>query len=193
MSSLYKIIKNIAIPDKKEKRDKDSLVSRIKDKLEEIGINTENCLSQSLHIAIGIYLERVLNKYAQNNKQLKIICRKTNIKGKRQLDFYAKIKEKVFYFEFKTNISLDTEKIKATKAKIQEILLGKEHAKGGLVALRYLTSKTIPKKLFKRFNNEIKLFGLNDFLQEIGVPILTDEEYDECILLLVKRLKSKGY
>lgn len=194
MTTLMNLIKTIKIsPKTKPQQNEDSLTYRIQSKLDQMELNVN--ITQSLRIRIGIWLEKMINIYAQNNKNLNIIQSKKNSKGQYQQDFYA-IDEKhkqIFYFEFKSNINLDTEKARSTKTKIKRLLSKHQQenyeVKGGLLALRYLYRKNIPSRLQDKFKG-IDLYGINEFFQLIGVDTMTDEEYDNCLIELVQRLEK---
>jgi hypothetical protein len=201
--TLLDIIKSIPIKDKKRAKinNTDSLVSRITEELKTIGLSNEKCLSQSLYISLGNYLEKAINIYAKTNINLIVINTKIK-KGEHQLDFYAKNRKDklIFYVEIKSNINLDTEKTKGTIRKINDVIEDlssknkqkKYKVNGGLLALKYLYKTEIPNHFKTKYKN-INLFGLNDFLDLIGVKKLTNKEYDKCLLTLIKRLKENNY
>ena len=184
------IIKNIYVDAcfENTKKDKNSFYSLI-----------ERDLSQSDAIKLGIAVERIFKDIILSNRDLQDI-RPTNTKGESEKDhlFYNKKLKTVYYAEVKGNLTLDTEKKRATIQKINAITTKlqskynkKIKVKSFLFAPRYYITSDIPDQSIKSYITlNAKVVGVNDYLQELGVDYQFEDEvhYKKMLNFLAHRM-----
>jgi len=154
-------------------------------------------ITQSQKIRLSIEMERILIKIIEEKSSL------TNIKPKNKKDVSEKDHlfmndTTIFYAEVKSNIYLDTEKKKATVAKIKKICeeLKKEYPdkeiKSYLLASRYLTKEEVPQTLLKTRsydNIRERIIGVNDYFAELGIEkTFTLDEYKSLLFKIIKKM-----
>jgi len=146
-------------------------------------------MSQSESIRLGIAIECYLRDFIGNKTGLKNI--KKNCKGQKEKDIlFIDYNQKIIYYsEIKTNLNLDTEKLKSTYIKCQDIVkeLGYEYKdfqiKWCLLGARYKDCNEISEKVKKKYI-EIKdnLFGINEFFQMFDIDlVVSNKEYKELL------------
>ena len=196
----FKIIKTNKYLNQKHnyKSDKNSLCFLLFEYLNENNITINNLNNfHSICIKIGISLEKIITEYIVSNTNLKNINH-GNVQNKIQEDnlFLDENNKIIYYAELKSNLNLDTEKIKATNNKI--IMKEKELKEMYkdykimcfLVNLRYLKYDEIPNKLINKFNIEY-LKGLNDYLNLLNLnKIKNYDVYKEILYRIFKKLNN---
>ena len=129
-------------------------------------------VSQSTNIRLGNELESILNLYATGHINAEDMRPKKVKKGEHQRDWLRRMARAIIYGEFKSNINLDTEKRKATIAKViavnEELVEAyPEYAvRPFLVSLRYLRVGDIPPLMVKSYG-DVKLVGVADFFEDV--------------------------
>lgn len=151
----------------------------------------ERQLSQSNKIKLGIYLEKVIETFIIDNSSVLSIKTK-NIKNVHEKDhlFVNKIDKIIIYAELKSNLNLDTEKIKSTIQKIKDIEIELNDKYGQnykvycfLISLRFLNITDMPKNIAYKYNEiQYMLIGLNEYLDFFEIE--TIKNYQEYSLIL---------
>lgn len=145
----------------------------------------DKVLSQSDCIKLGTGLENVMRQYIPSENKELVDLKDKNKKGIKEKDhlFLHPEKKIIYYAELKSNLNLDTEKSKATINKVIQINKElKEKYKGYeikyfLVGTRYFSTQEIPRIINKKYE-EIRenLFGVNEYLETLGIDINFDEK-----------------
>ena len=161
-------------------------------------ISKECCLSQSDCIKVGIAIEKVLTDIILSYSTGFVDIKSKNIKNKQERDhlFINRDNKILIYSELKSNLNLDTEKSKSTVSKCLKIVkeLQKEfpgyHIKWCLLGLRYNTRTGINNKiLYKYYEIEKNVYGLNEYLEMFNIDLLFSEnEYSEFLNMIVKAM-----
>lgn len=139
-------------------------------------------MEQSECIRLGTAMEFALSQITEQKttKNLKNI-KPPNKKGKKEKDILFEDLDQIiiWYFEAKSNIELDTEKLAVTVKKIKELKKDNNYA-GGLLALRWLSKKDIPENLAKKYKDlgDDEIYGVNDYFNAVDVPY-NFKDYDE--------------
>jgi len=143
---------------------------------------------QCHNIKLGHVVEAVWNdsvKSVDNNFKL-IDDDRIDIGGtSTQMDvlFVDDQSKKVYYFESKNNINLDTEKGPATAEKVEKVRNALEGKYSGydviakILTGRYSTTSVIPKNLFKNNLTKDNIIGYNDFFELIGHHQTSEKEW----------------
>ena len=163
----------------------DELLEMVSLKSQPVKGRSENSLSylrdrpmeQSECIRLGTAMENALTQITEKNTKFENIKPK-NERGQKEKDILFKnlVQNIIWYFELKSNIELDTEKLPETVKKIKE----DNNYSGGLVSVRWLSKNDIPKNLRKRYKDlgDDEIYGVNDYFDAVGVPYKF-EDYDE--------------
>ena len=168
----------------------DELLDAVSLKKKAVTRRSENSLSylidrpmeQSECIRLGTAMESALSQITEQKttKNLKNI-KPPNKKGKKEKDILFEDLDQIiiWYFEAKSNIELDTEKLAVTVKKIKELKKDNNYA-GGLLALRWLSKKDIPENLAKKYKDlgDDEIYGVNDYFNAVDVPY-NFKDYDE--------------
>lgn len=140
--------------------------------------------SQSDRIKCGNAVEKILRDMATKLTACKVVPRK-NKKGLKEKDILLmdNTNKKIYYAEIKCNLDLDTEKSRSTFEKCQSIrdeltsIIESEDKLSGytlewcLLGARYLHFDDIPHTIAKKYVDiEGNVFGVNQFLEMVGVP-----------------------
>ena len=152
-------------------------------------------LQQSDKIKLGIYLEKVIETFIVDNSNLTSIKQK-NIKNVHEKDhlFVDKINNVIVYAELKSNLNLDTEKIKSTIQKIKNIELELNELYGDnytvycfLINLRFLNISDMPKIITNKYNEiQEKVIGLNEYLDFFEIETIQSyEQYTQILNYLI--------
>lgn len=166
-------------------------VSEINYEKKETGSLSELIFSSSQNsflIKIGKSLEDCFNKYSESRSErnLKPYIKEHILQyfGKqRDLDILFEINGKIYYFEVKSNLNLDTEKSKATADKVIEIgeflrvHFPEKEVIYGVLSGRYGRRSEINHPI-KGILKDIKLFGYKDFFEIFDLTVNTDEWED---------------
>jgi hypothetical protein len=133
-------------------------------------------LTQSDCIKLGNGIEKILRDViSAYNTDLENIKPLLNKRGKKDMDhlFYSKYEKTIYYAEVKTNINLDTEKVKATCEKCTFIVkelkkMYPDHTiKWCILGCRYLAFENAPHFIKKKYLSLVKnnhLMGINEYL-----------------------------
>jgi len=143
-------------------------------------------MSQSECIRLGIGCEKLISDLIMKYANV-INIKKKNEKDKKEKDhlFMDRDNKVIYYAEIKSNINLDTEKLKVTYKKCQDIVLELKEEypeyeiKWCLVALRYLEYDNIPNTIKSKYSNiSENLYGINDYLKLLDIHLIfTQERY----------------
>lgn len=149
---------------------------------------------QSISIKIGNVLERSYNDLLTTNN-IKRIDGLKKIKGKNknhQIDLLFEVDDVVYYYEMKSNISLDTEKVKETLEKLKEVkqflvkkFKGKEIV-SKVLSLRYY--KIDENFKFRKGFGHDNVDGYGKFFNLIGEDT-TEKEYKEILKFNREQIK----
>jgi hypothetical protein len=148
-------------------------------------------VSQSTNIRVGNELEKIVNLYILNSCPVTDMRPSRTTAGERQKDLCVRVgPSTVVYAELKSNINLDTEKCRATRDKVNEIVatLREQEAMevtGYLVSLRYLRTSDVPQTLRNRYG-DVTLIGVGDFFRDVLHQSVTEfEDYPTYIAFLM--------
>jgi hypothetical protein len=129
-------------------------------------------VSQSTNIRLGNELESILNLYATGHINAEDLRPKKAKKGEHQRDWLRRMARSIIYGEFKSNINLDTEKRKATIAKVIAVsdelveAYPDDAVRPFLVSLRYLRVGDIPPLVAKSYG-DVRLIGVAEFFENV--------------------------
>jgi hypothetical protein len=141
-------------------------------------------MSQSECIRLGIGCEKLISDLIMKYANV-INIKKKNEKDKKEKDhlFMDRDNKVIYYAEIKSNINLDTEKLKVTYKKCQDIVLelkeeySEYEIKWCLVALRYLEYDNIPNTIKSKYSNiSENLYGINDYLKLLDIHLIFTQE-----------------
>ena len=145
--------------------------------LNALGLDRQS--SQSILITFGERIEQFWNKVISDSKSENLIEENNlvKVKGKqRQIDHNFKCVQDLinYYLESKCNLNFDSEIIKASNKKIEEV----KDALGADVGAYFVpVVSEISKKDLTRYNNKgVKVFGVKWMLSKIDAQF-TEEEY----------------
>jgi hypothetical protein len=146
-------------------------------------------LTQSENITLGNCMEPFFHDVASTSDGWKKLCVDIIIDGKKvQKDhlFIHESSKTIIYAEQKNNMNLDSEKVVATRRKIQNVeqklreLYPGYTIKAGALAARYVTYEMPLCQEISRTKNYIKenieVWGVNEFLALFGISAYTCEE-----------------
>jgi hypothetical protein len=147
-------------------------------------------LSHGDAIKLGVAIEKIFRDIINLNQNLNDIKQQTQ-KGKKEKDhlFIDKGRKIIYYAEVKGNLTLDTEKRRATKDKMNAIVADLQsiypdyEIKKYLFAPRYYKTSEIPESLKKNYRGTefadfIDCFiGVNDYLKELGILYQFPDEH----------------
>jgi hypothetical protein len=159
-------------------------------------------LSQSDAIKLGFAIEKIFREMILSNPELEDIRNTKTIKGVKEKDHLFRHTQTgdIYYAEVKSSLLLDTEKFPATIAKIKDITrkLQSTYASKNINAFlftpRYLLNDLIPEAIQKKLESYdtkgIKIVGVNDYLDALGVKyqFLNEKSYMENLEFLVYRM-----
>jgi len=146
-----------------------------------LGWEPENSV-QSIRIQFGNKIEEFWNQVISDAKNAENLIAENNMimvgKDERQLDhlFEYRVGENVYklYLESKCNLNFDSEKDKASNAKIKAVLATMEDATGAYFCP---VVDAVPHKWQVKYTNKgMKIIGVSDMMKMIDCPF-TIEEY----------------
>jgi len=146
-----------------------------------LGWQPENSI-QSIRIQFGNKIEEFWNKVISDAKNAVNLIKENNMikvgKDERQLDhlFTYTVGESVYklYLESKCNLNFDSEKDKASNAKIKAVLATVEDATGGYFCP---VVDVVPQKWQVKYaKKNMNIIGVSDMMKMIDCPF-TSEEY----------------
>ena len=141
-------------------------------------------ISQSDCIKLGNGVERVIQDIISECSLFENIKTSFTKKGDKEKDHLFKdtTNKVIYYAELKSNINLDTEKSKSTYLKCQFIFDELKEAypdyeiKWCLLAYRYINKVEIPKSVANKYSKiSSNLFGINEYLEMLGIEMRFDE------------------
>ena len=133
--------------------------------------------SQSILITFGERIEQFWNKVISDSESDNLIEENNlvKVKGKdRQIDHNFRANSVNYYLESKCNLNFDSEKVKASNKKIDEV----KDALGADVGAYFVpVVSEIPQKDLTKYNNKgVQVFGVKWMLSKIDAKF-TEEEY----------------
>ena len=139
----------------------------------------ERVSPQSILIAFGDRIEQFWNKVISDSGIAQNLIETSNTiqvgNRTRQIDHLMRIVDQVFYLESKCNLNFDSEKIRASNDKVNDItsVLGVNVKSGYFVPVVAEVSKAEKTK----YNNKgMEVYGVNWMIETIQAPF-TSEEY----------------
>ena len=158
-------------------------------------LGLERQSSQSILIAFGERIEQFWNKVISDSQSINLI-EKTNlttVNGKvRQIDhnFISETDQTNYYLESKCNLNFDSEKVKASNKKINEV----KQSLGAEVGAYFVpVLAEIPQKELTKYNNKgLDVFGVNWLLNKINAPFTSQEYFDFMRETVAPILENKG-
>jgi hypothetical protein len=159
--------------------------------LDALGLDRQS--SQSILITFGERIEQFWNTVISDSQSDNLIEENNliKVKGKdRQIDHNFLTDSVNYYLESKCNLNFDSEKIKASNKKIDEV---KEALGADIGAYFVPVISEINKKDLTKYNNKgVKVFGVKWLLSKIDAQF-TEEEYFEFLREVVAPvLEEKG-
>ena len=158
-------------------------------------LGLERQSSQSILIAFGERIEHFWNQVISDSQSINLI-EKTNlttVNGKvRQIDhnFISETDQTNYYLESKCNLNFDSEKIKASNKKINEV---KQSLGADVGAYFVPVLAEIPQKELTKYNNKgLDVYGVNWLLSKINAPFTTQEYFDFMRETVAPILEKKG-
>jgi hypothetical protein len=161
--------------------------------LDALGLDRQS--SQSILITFGERIEQFWNKVISDSESVNLIEKNNliEVNGKqRQIDhsFKCYLDSVLYYLESKCNLNFDSEKIKVSNKKIDEVK-GALNADVGAYFVPVVSE--IAKKDLTKYNNKgVQVFGVKWMLSKIDAQF-TEEEYFEFLREVVAPiLEEKG-
>jgi len=158
-------------------------------------LGLERQSSQSILIAFGERIEQFWNTVISGSFSDNLI-EKTNlteVNGKvRQIDhnFISQNDNVNYYLESKCNLNFDSEKIKASNKKINEV---KTALNADVGAYFVPVLAEIPQKEVTKYNNKgLDVFGVNWLLTKIDAPFTSEEYFNFMRETVAPLLEKKG-
>ena len=158
-------------------------------------LGLERQSSQSILIAFGERIEQFWNTVISGSFSENLIEKTnlTSVNGKvRQIDhnFISQNDNVNYYLESKCNLNFDSEKIKASNKKINEV----KTALGADVGAYFVpVLAEIPQKEITKYNNKgLDVFGVNWLLTKIDAPFTSEEYFNFMRETVAPLLEKKG-
>jgi len=146
--------------------------------LQSLGLD-DRVSSQSILIAFGERIEQFWNTVISDSLVAQNLIEESNlidVNGRtRQIDHLMRIVDQIFYLESKCNLNFDSEKVRASNDKINDITstLGVNVRSGYFVPVVPEINKSDKSK----YNNKgVEVYGVNWMIETIQAPF-TSEEY----------------
>ena len=158
-------------------------------------LGLERQSSQSILIAFGERIEQFWNTVISGSFSENLIEKTnlTSVNGKvRQIDhnFISQNDNVNYYLESKCNLNFDSEKIKASNKKINEV---KTALNADVGAYFVPVLAEIPQKELTKYNNKgLEVFGVNWLLTKIDAPFTSEEYFDFMRETVAPLLEKKG-
>lgn len=151
--------------------------------------------SQSILITFGERIEQFWNKVISDSESENLIEENNlvEVEGKqRQIDHNFKCVQDLinYYLESKCNLNFDSEKIKASNKKIEEV----KDAVGADVGAYFVpVVSEIAKKDLTKYNNKgVQVFGVKWMLSKIDAQFTEEEYFDFLKEVVAPILEEKG-
>ena len=143
-------------------------------------LGLERQSSQSILIAFGERIEQFWNKVISDSQSTNLIEDNNliEVNGKmRQIDhnFVSEVDGVNYYLESKCNLNFDSEKVKASNKKINEVknALGADEGAYFVPVVR-----DIPQKELTKYNNKgLNVYGVNWLLNQINAPFSENDYF----------------
>ena len=158
-------------------------------------LGLERQSSQSILIAFGERIEQFWNTVISGSFSENLIEKTnlTSVNGKvRQIDhnFISQNDNVNYYLESKCNLNFDSEKIKASNKKINEV---KTALNADVGAYFVPVLAEIPQKEVTKYNNKgLEVFGVNWLLTKIDAPFTSEEYFNFMRETVAPLLEKKG-
>ena len=158
-------------------------------------LGLERQSSQSILIAFGERIEQFWNTVISGSYSENLIEKTnlTSVNGKvRQIDhnFISQNDNVNYYLESKCNLNFDSEKIKASNKKINEV---KTALNADVGAYFVPVLAEIPQKEVTKYNNKgLEVFGVNWLLTKIDAPFTSEEYFNFMRETVAPLLEKKG-
>ena len=158
-------------------------------------LGLERQSSQSILIAFGERIEQFWNTVISGSFSDNLIEKTnlTSVNGKvRQIDhnFISQNDNVNYYLESKCNLNFDSEKIKASNKKINEV---KTALNADVGAYFVPVLAEIPQKEVTKYNNKgLDVFGVNWLLTKIDAPFTSEEYFNFMRETVAPLLEKKG-
>ena len=158
-------------------------------------LGLERQSSQSILIAFGERIEQFWNTVISGSFSDNLIEKTnlTSVNGKvRQIDhnFISQNDNVNYYLESKCNLNFDSEKIKASNKKINEV---KTALNADVGAYFVPVLAEIPQKEVTKYNNKgLEVFGVNWLLTKIDAPFTSEEYFNFMRETVAPLLEKKG-
>ena len=158
-------------------------------------LGLERQSSQSILIAFGERIEQFWNTVISGSYSENLIEKTnlTSVNGKvRQIDhnFISQNDNVNYYLESKCNLNFDSEKIKASNKKINEV---KTALNADVGAYFVPVLAEIPQKEVTKYNNKgLDVFGVNWLLTKIDAPFTSEEYFNFMRETVAPLLEKKG-
>ena len=158
-------------------------------------LGLERQSSQSILIAFGERIEQFWNTVISGSFSDNLIEKTnlTSVNGKvRQIDhnFISQNDNVNYYLESKCNLNFDSEKIKASNKKINEV---KTALNADVGAYFVPVLAEIPQKELTKYNNKgLEVFGVNWLLTKIDAPFTSEEYFNFMRETVAPLLEKKG-
>ena len=158
-------------------------------------LGLERQSSQSILIAFGERIEQFWNTVISGSFSENLIEKTnlTSVNGKvRQIDhnFISQNDNVNYYLESKCNLNFDSEKIKASNKKINEV---KTALNADVGAYFVPVLAEIPQKEVTKYNNKgLDVFGVNWLLTKIDAPFTSEEYFNFMRETVAPLLEKKG-
>ena len=158
-------------------------------------LGLERQSSQSILIAFGERIEQFWNKVISDTNSTNLIEDNNliEVNGKmRQIDhnFVSEVDGVNYYLESKCNLNFDSEKVKASNKKINEVknALGADEGAYFVPVVR-----DIPQKELTKYNNKgLNVYGVNWLLNQINAPFSENEYFTFLETTIAPLLEEKG-
>ena len=158
-------------------------------------LGLERQSSQSILIAFGERIEQFWNTVISGSFSDNLIEKTnlTSVNGKvRQIDhnFISQNDNVNYYLESKCNLNFDSEKIKASNKKINEV---KTALNADVGAYFVPVLAEIPQKELTKYNNKgLDVYGVNWLLSKINAPFTSQEYFNFMCETVAPILEKKG-
>ena len=158
-------------------------------------LGLERQSSQSILIAFGERIEQFWNKVISDSQSTNLIEDNNliEVNGKmRQIDhnFVSEVDGVNYYLESKCNLNFDSEKIKASNKKIDEVrnALGADEGAYFVPVVREINQKDLTK-----YNNKgLNVYGVEWLLNQINTQFTVDEYFTYLETVIAPVLENKG-
>lgn len=127
--------------------------------------------TQSIMSKLGFALERALKNFLQRTDGVRILNTRHDVEiYGHQLDLFFQYKKKIYYFEVKSNINLDTEKSKSVVKKLKKVRKKIKQKFPNKEAICFVLSarydrKTSVKNIKKPLQANKHIYGYADFFE----------------------------